>query len=136
MRFRASKHACDIPCPPRSCSRSAYSSGLVAHPNYNATQRTSVDIVPATEPASATARVSITIEGDQRVIVANGLPDHATGRFPNAKNPNRIAAQSYRYTVPLRPVVAAKPTPLPAQPFGIALNGVLFDPGTARILAR
>jgi len=104
---------------------------LVAHPNYQATQRTDVDVVPATEPAPAAARVSITIEGDKRVIIANGLPDHPTGRFPNANNPNRIAAQSYRYTVPLRPVVNARPTPLPAQPFGIAVNGVLFDPGTA-----
>jgi hypothetical protein len=108
-----------------------YSDRLAAHPNYQATQRTSIELVPATEPAPATARVSISIEGDRRVIVANGLPDHATGRFPNSDNPNRIASQNYRYTVPLRPVVNASPTPLPAQPFGIALNGVLFDPGTA-----
>jgi hypothetical protein len=102
-----------------------------AHPNHEATQRMDVAIVPATEPAPAGARVSIMIEGDRRVITANGLPDHPTGRFPNANNPNRIAAQNYRYTVPLRPVVNAKPTPLVAQPFGIAINGVLFDPGTA-----
>lgn len=106
-------------------------SPLLAHPNYEATQRTNVAVVPATETAPAAPRVSITIEGDKRVIVANGLPDHATGRFPNANNPNRIAVQSYRYTVPLRPVVNIRSTPLPAQPFGIALNGVLFDPGTA-----
>lgn len=103
----------------------------LAHPNYNATQRTRVDVVPATEPAFAEARVSITIEADKRVITANGLPDHAAGRFPNENNPNRIAAQNHRFTMPAKPVVSATPTPLRAQPFGIAVNGVLFDPGTA-----
>ncbi len=65
------------------------------------------------------------------MIEANGLPDHATGRFPNAGNPNRIRAQSYRFTVPLRPQPASQPTPLRMQAFGIALNGVVFDPGAA-----
>jgi hypothetical protein len=102
-----------------------------AHPNHNATQRTSVPLVPATEASPAPSKVSITIVGEQRVIEANGLPDHTTGRFPNSDNPNRITEQRYRYTVPLKPKVNATPTPLPAQPFGIALNGVLFDPGTA-----
>lgn len=104
---------------------------LIARPDYNATQRRKIEVVPATEPASGEAKVSITVEGDRRVITANGLPDHATGRFPNRDNPNRIVSQNYRYTVPLRPVVNRSPTPLPAQPFGIAVNGVLFDPGTA-----
>lgn len=106
-------------------------SGLEAHPNYNATQRTAVDVVAATDPPPAETRVEMRIEGARRVITANGLPDHPTGRFPNADNPNRIRAQNYRFTMPARPVVAAAPTPLRAQPFGIAVNGVLFDPGTA-----
>ena len=104
---------------------------LWAHPNYNATQRTSVSLVPATETAPAPSQVSITLVGDQRVIESNGLPDHTTGQFPNADNPNRIREQRYRYTIPAKPVANPTPTPLPAQPFGIALNGVLFDPGTA-----
>ena len=103
----------------------------VAHPNHQATRRMAIEVVPATEPAPAGARVAIAIEGDRRIITANGLPDHPTGRFPNANNPNRIAVQNYRYTVPLRPAVQPKPTPLGPQPFGVALNGVLFDPGTA-----
>src|SRR5687768_10748634 len=84
-------------------------SGLFAHPNYQATRRSDVAIVPATEPASPAARVSVTVEGDKRVVTANGLPDHATGRFPNANNPNSIAPQNYRYTMPARPVVNATP---------------------------
>jgi hypothetical protein len=73
--------------------------------------------------------VKITVEGDYRFIRANGLPDHATGRFPNRGNPNTIAPQRYEYRVPAQPVVAASPTPMRMQPFGIAVNGVVFDPG-------
>ena len=104
---------------------------VLARPNYQATQRTEIAVIPATEPAPANASVRIVIEGERRVITANGLPDHPTGRFPNADNPNRISTQSYRFTIPLHPIAAARPTPLEAQPFGVALNGVVFDPGTA-----
>ena len=76
-------------------------------------------------------RVSITIEGEARVIRANGLPDHEMGRFPNAHNPNSASAQNYVFRVPLHPQVAAKPTPVGMQNFGIAINGVAFDPAAA-----
>ena len=102
-----------------------------AHPDHSATRKTAVSIVPATEQPPGRNEVTITIEGDKRVIVANGIPDHPTGRFPNADNPNRISAQHYRLTVPMKPQVAAQPTPLVRGPFGIAVNGVLFDPATA-----
>ncbi|MCA9310087.1 MAG: YHYH protein [Phycisphaerales bacterium] len=74
-------------------------------------------------------QVSITIEGAYRVIRANGLPAHDTGRFPNAGNPNALRPQSHEVRLPLVPTVAAEPTP--ARPeFGIAINGVIFDAGT------
>jgi hypothetical protein len=83
-------------------------------------------------PQAATKnRVEIKIEGDYRVITSNGLPDHATGEFPNRGNPNRIAEQHYTFRMPAKPQVAAKPTAVFRQPFGIALDGILFDPGTA-----
>lgn len=104
---------------------------VTARPNYRATRRSNVNLVPATVPAPGNARVSITLEGEKRVIASNGLPDHATGAFPNEDNPNRISAQNYRYTIPAHPTLNERPTPLVAQPFGIAVNGVLFDPGTA-----
>ncbi len=81
--------------------------------------------------ASAQSKVSITVEGDYRVIRANGLPDHATGQFPNHGNPNRISAQNYTFRVPLNPKFAEKPIPLGMHPFGVAVNGVVFDPGAA-----
>lgn len=79
----------------------------------------------------APSRVSITVEGGFRVIKANGLPDHAPGQFPNRGNPNVVAAQSYNYRVPVQPQANAQFTRLVMHPFGIALNGVVFDPGAA-----
>lgn len=75
--------------------------------------------------------VRITVEGGYRVIRANGIPDHAPGQFPNRGNPNRIAAQRYEFRVPAEPKIAARTTPLQMQPFGVAVNGVVFDPGAA-----
>ena len=79
----------------------------------------------------APSRVSITVEGGFRVIKANGLPDHAPGQFPNRGNPHTVAVQSYSYRIPLQPQANAQFTRLVMHPFGIALNGVVFDPGAA-----
>jgi hypothetical protein len=85
----------------------------------------------AAQGIAATNRVSITVEGNHRIIRANGIPDHPTGAFPNRNNPNRIAEQDFQFKVPLQPKPAASPTPVRMQPFGIALNGILFDPAAA-----
>jgi hypothetical protein len=74
-------------------------------------------------------QVSITIEGDYRYIRSNGIPNHATGRFPGPGNPNSVAPQSYQFRVPLHPKAAVKTTRLTLGPFGVAVNGVVFDPG-------
>ncbi len=71
------------------------------------------------------------IENGVRIIVANGLPSHQTGGFPNRHNPNTIRTQRWSFRMPLQPQLLATPAPLGMSPFGIALNGVLFDPGTA-----
>lgn len=76
-----------------------------------------------------TNTVSITVEGEWRVIRANGLPDHQPGKFPNAHNPNLISPQHYTFRVPAHPKVAAQVTPFVLDPFGVAINGVPFDPG-------
>ena len=91
-------------------------------------------LLPLFDPiavARAAARISIDESAGFRLIQGDGLPDHLTGAFPNRGNPNAIRPQSQEYRVPLRPQIASRPTPLIASPFGIALNGVLFDPGTA-----
>ena len=76
-------------------------------------------------------KVEITSEGNYRVIRANGLPDHPAGNFPNPGNPNSIGAQNYLFRMPLHPETNATFTPLKRQPIGVAVNGVVFDPGTA-----
>ncbi len=75
--------------------------------------------------------VTITTDDQFRRIQANGIPNHEPGKFPNRNNPNSIAAQRHDYKVPLHPEVAAKPTPYRMQPFGIAVNGIVFDPFAA-----
>lgn len=81
------------------------------------------------EDAGTGCVVSVTVRNGVRRIRANGLPNHATGRFPNANNPNVITAQSYDYSLPASPSTNTKVDvyEIP-QPFGIAVNGVLFDP--------
>lgn len=75
------------------------------------------------------SRITVTVGGGVRRIVANGLPDHETGRFPNPRNPNAIRAQSYDVSLPTDPRRSARPVPLTLpQPFGLAVNGVPFDP--------
>lgn len=75
--------------------------------------------------------VSMTTEGEYRRIQANGIPDHEPGAFPNRNNPHSISEQHYEYKVPLHPRLAARPTAYRMQPFGIAVNGIVFDPFAA-----
>lgn len=86
-----------------------------------------------TQSAASTVQpfVSIAVQGAYRVITSNGLPNHPTGAFPNRGNPNSISAQRYNFRVPVAPKMAEKETPLFLGPFGIAVNGVPFDPGAA-----
>lgn len=74
---------------------------------------------------------TITVEGNYRIIRANGLPDHQTGQFPGPGNPNRISAQSYTFRVALASRTNAVVRSGRGAWFGVALNGVPFEPGTA-----
>jgi hypothetical protein len=75
--------------------------------------------------------VSIEVRGEHRFIESNGLPSHKHGVFPNARNPNEIRPQRYVFRMPARPNPAPTVTPLGMRLFGVALNGVPFDPGAA-----
>ena len=81
-------------------------------------------------------QVQITVEDDYRYIRANGIPDHPTGQFPSRANPNAIAPQEYAFRVPANPRPAKKLIPVGLQPFGIAVNGVPFDPGANEFWGR
>ena len=89
-------------------------------------QRASNEPLPAPQ-------VTITERDGYRYITSNGLPDHRPGRFPNQGNPNAISAQDYEYRVPLNPETLDEAIPMRGYLFGVALNGVPFDPGTAEI---
>ena len=81
-------------------------------------------------------RVDMRVAGDNRVITANNIPDHAVGLFGNmqgALNPNAIREQSSTYQVNTAPVLSGTTTQLlsangPAYSFGVLLNGVEVDP--------
>ena len=54
--------------------------------------------------------VKVEIKEGYRLLTANGIPDHPTGRFPSRGNPNAISPQDYHFRIPL------DPSPKPGQP--------------------
>lgn len=76
--------------------------------------------------------VEVAVANGVRTIKSNGLPNHPTGEFPNAGNPNTISAQTYSFTLPVSPIRSGTATTYNVpQPFGIAVNGVKIDPFAA-----
>ncbi|MBB5515534.1 hypothetical protein FHS89_001546 [Rubricella aquisinus] len=98
---------------------------------HTATEAQAVTLVSATRGAGD-PQVTITQLGDEITIRSNGIPEHEVGQFPNAGNPNSIRAQAYSFTVDATPVVTAGVTPYRGL-FGVAINGVPFEPGTAEV---
>jgi hypothetical protein len=99
-----------------------------------------IKTVPADQQPPVESEHDFKVKGDDLSIHANGIPDHLVGEFPNRRNPHAIEAQDYSFDLPAEPQVNQKPTPLhgdgagrgaPNMPFGVALNGVVMDPGTA-----
>jgi hypothetical protein len=82
------------------------------------------------------ARYTTKVSGSKRTFTFNDLPiNHATGTFPIAgsdpasaydRNPNSIAAQSVRWSVPLSPKAAAKPSCTPMGPVGVLADGAFL----------
>lgn len=81
-------------------------------------------------------RVTMTTDQQYRYITSNGIPNHRIGKFPNANNPNSIQVQNHSFKVPLKPVQASRVTPLQLFPFGVATNGIPFDPGAMEFWNR
>lgn len=98
---------------------------------HTVTQARQLSLVPANQQVRQRSDVTIRVQGDVRLIQANGLPQHRTGAFPNRGNPHRVVAQRYEYRIPAKPQRASRVTPLGMHNFGIAVNGVPFDPGAA-----
>lgn len=64
-------------------------------------------------------------------ISANGVPEHKVGSFPNAGNPNRITAQRHHFKAPKGGETGTAQAFGLGSYFGVAINGVPFDPGAA-----
>ena len=75
-------------------------------------------------------KVEMEIRDGKRCFMANGIPDHPTGKFTNRGNPNAIKAQQISVCVPLEPIKSKVSTPIKGT-MGIAINGVQFRPNTA-----
>jgi hypothetical protein len=127
----------DVPAPTdASCGNVGTPTTATPMPTQSATSNFNVQPNACTRTALALQcelgvahNVQITVEGNLRRIRANGIPNHDVGTFPNPGNPNTISAQVYNYTVPVTPAGAGAE----AQVFGIALSGVVLDPGTAEV---
>jgi hypothetical protein len=78
-----------------------------------------------------TSTVSMSCANGLRNMVANGIPDHVTGTFPNSGNPSVIKAVNAAFTHTLTPAVSAATVTAIAHKIGFANNGVAFDPATA-----
>ena len=77
------------------------------------------------------SKVSLTATGLGQTLTSNGLPDHAVGQFPNQGNPHRISAQNYTFTIPQAEAPGTAQALGLRTLFGVAVNGVPFDPGAA-----
>lgn len=91
---------------------------------------------PPSSGIQATNQVKIVTKGKYRYIYSNAIPDHQTGRFPNRNNPNSIRPQRQELRIPVDPQVSRNATPVGHSAFGVAINGVLFDPATAEFWNR
>jgi len=82
---------------------------------------------------SYTSSAQWTCVDGMRELVANGIPDHEVGTFPNASNPNSIEAQTISDSMTLSPNETSTATELggPRGVTGYVLNGVKIDAGTA-----
>ncbi len=80
-----------------------------------------------------TSNAEWTCEEGERLLDANGIPDHEVGLFPNANNPNSIYEQDVSASYTLTPEESNTATTLggPRGVLGYVLNGVKIDASTA-----
>jgi hypothetical protein len=78
-----------------------------------------------------TSTVSATCTSTQRTMTGNGVPDHATGTFPNSGNPTAIKAVNFTFKSSLSPAVTSSSGTSVAHVVGYVNNGVKLDPATA-----
>ena len=97
---------------------------------HTETEAQALDLVPA-QVSSQGGKVKLRATGDTVKIRANGIPDHAVGQFPNRGNPHAIKSQNYRFSTDTDQLPSVARAFGMAGLFGVAVNGVPFDPGAA-----
>lgn len=97
------------------------------------------DVLTVSTGNGTSNSVAMTADNNYRYMLSNGIPNHSTGSFPNAGNPNTISAQNYSVKCSAWPAVTSTITWL-KTPFstesgiskaGWAINGVPLDVTTA-----
>ena len=96
----------------------------------------STDLIVCSESLSESIVLNTSVSGNNRIFETNHIPDHLVGKFPNQFNPNKISPIQETLTMSLYPQKQSVKTNLqgsngPAYAFGIALNGIVFDPVAA-----
>ncbi len=87
---------------------------------------------PCTVYPKYPSHVKFYVHGRYRYCDTNDIPDHKVGRFPDRGCPNAIRPHNLRFRMPLRPRLRSETTRVENWEFyGVALDGVVFDPGTA-----
>jgi hypothetical protein len=122
-----SAFACSV--SPSSCTTASASSstaGVQCSYSYSAFN--------SSASVNKTSTASWSCNSTQRMVTGNGVPDHATGTFPNSNNPSAIAAVTVNAAMPLIPAIAASVTSN-VHVIGYALNSVKMDPATAATCA-
>ena len=108
----------------------ALAQGLPRLRVHTATKAQPLDLVAANK-RSRGAEVRLATTGSRVRVSSNGIPAHAVGRFPNADNPNRISAQRYQFETGPAEIKRTAQAMRRGGLFGVAVNGVPFDPGAA-----
>ncbi|MBX9654623.1 YHYH protein [bacterium] len=89
-------------------------------------------LVEANQDLKIMSQVSTSEANGYRVLEVNGIPEHKVGPFPNRGNPHVIEPRVATFRLTLNPRIGKVQTPVElGMNFGIAINGVLFDPGAA-----
>ena len=86
------------------------------------------------ESVNANSDFTWTCNTQNRVLSANGIPNHEVGTFPNANNPNTISVQNIAKTFTVNPSAISTDGVSAGSGLGgiaYAINGIKFDPGTA-----
>lgn len=89
----------------------------------------STSVYNASASVKATSTASWSCSATQRMLTANGIPDHEVGTFPSAGNPNTISAQTVSASTTLTPAIVST-SGTSTKVVGYVLNGVKMDPNT------